>query len=233
MIFRLFITEAPPKSLLLAQSEVYVEYARDGKIIKGVEKPVILSKYEEDVYVNNHTSVFGSYWSKGEWGYKCCHSFIKNSYCVGNTGKSDEQVPITTTVDAENEEKSDSEKEESEEKVESIKSSSESESSSDENKSNKKSKNSKKDKKKNKKKKLKEKRREKKKRKKSVDKLEEALQAEDEHNKRVDQLMSIDERKRPYNSMYEVKAPTEEELEAFMIKRAREEDPMLQFMSKK
>lgn len=35
------------------------------------------SKYEEDVLINNHTSVWGSYWKDGQWGYKCCHSFIK------------------------------------------------------------------------------------------------------------------------------------------------------------
>ncbi|KAJ8957250.1 hypothetical protein NQ318_007814 [Aromia moschata] len=77
---------APPKSLLLAQTEDYVEYSRLGKIIKGTEKEVIRSKYEEDVYINNHTSVWGSYWTGGQWGYKCCHSFVKNSYCLGEAG---------------------------------------------------------------------------------------------------------------------------------------------------
>lgn len=71
--------QAPPKSLLLAQTEDYVEYSRSGRIIKGTEKEVIRSKYEEDVYINNHTSIWGSYWRDGQWGYKCCHSFIKVS----------------------------------------------------------------------------------------------------------------------------------------------------------
>ncbi|ORY04997.1 hypothetical protein K493DRAFT_275392 [Basidiobolus meristosporus CBS 931.73] len=74
--------EAPPKELLLAQTENYVEYSRTGKVIKGQERAIAKSKYEEDVYINNHTSVWGSYWEDGNWGYKCCHSFIKNSYCV-------------------------------------------------------------------------------------------------------------------------------------------------------
>jgi pre-mRNA-processing factor SLU7 len=69
--------EAPPKTLLLAQTEDYVEYSRSGKVIKGQEKEIIKSKYEEDVYINNHTSVWGSYWRGGQWGYKCCHSFVK------------------------------------------------------------------------------------------------------------------------------------------------------------
>ncbi|KAK9767928.1 mRNA splicing protein [Basidiobolus ranarum] len=74
--------EAPPKELLLAQTENYVEYSRTGRVIKGQERAVAKSKYEEDVYINNHTSVWGSYWEDGRWGYKCCHSSVKNSYCV-------------------------------------------------------------------------------------------------------------------------------------------------------
>lgn len=69
--------ETPPKTLLLAQTEDYVEYSRSGKVIKGAEKQIVRSKYEEDVYKNNHTSVWGSFWKDGQWGYQCCHSFIK------------------------------------------------------------------------------------------------------------------------------------------------------------
>lgn len=39
------------------------------------------SRYAEDVYHNNHTSVWGSYYSDGQWGYGCCKSLYKNSYC--------------------------------------------------------------------------------------------------------------------------------------------------------
>ena len=49
--------KVPPKALLLAQTEHYVEYSRAGKIIKGAEKAIVCSKYEEDVYINNHHSV--------------------------------------------------------------------------------------------------------------------------------------------------------------------------------
>lgn len=37
----------------------------------------------------------------------------------------------------------------------------------------------------------------------------------------------VDERKRKYNSMYETKKPTEEEMEAYYMKRKRDFDPML------
>jgi pre-mRNA-processing factor SLU7 len=71
-----------PRELLLAQSEHYVEYDRTGAVIKGQERAIAKSRYEEDVHPNNHTSVWGSYWKDGEWGYQCCHSTLKNSYCV-------------------------------------------------------------------------------------------------------------------------------------------------------
>ena len=35
--------------------EHYVEYSRTGNIVRGQEKAVAKSKYEEDVYINNHT----------------------------------------------------------------------------------------------------------------------------------------------------------------------------------
>ena len=35
--------------------EEYVEYSRQGNVIKGQEKAPVKSKYEEDVYNNNHT----------------------------------------------------------------------------------------------------------------------------------------------------------------------------------
>ncbi|KAG5513348.1 hypothetical protein PMAC_001411 [Pneumocystis sp. 'macacae'] len=76
----------PPKELLYAQAEQYVEYSKDGKIIKGREKSAPLSRYPENVLVNNHTQVFGSWWHEGQWGYACCYQFIKNSYCTGEEG---------------------------------------------------------------------------------------------------------------------------------------------------
>ena len=39
-------------------------------------------------------------------------------------------------------------------------------------------------------------------------------------------MMKLDERKRPYNSMAEVKEPTKEEMEAYFLKKKNEADPM-------
>ncbi|EYC21798.1 hypothetical protein Y032_0018g3537 [Ancylostoma ceylanicum] len=78
--------ESTPKELLFAQTEQYVEYSRKGNVLKGAERAAVKSRYEEDVYPMNHTSVFGSYWKDGKWGYRCCHSFVKNSYCLKDEG---------------------------------------------------------------------------------------------------------------------------------------------------
>lgn len=66
--------KVPPKALLLAQTEDYVEYSRTGKIIKGAEKPVVSSRYEEDIYINNHLSV--SHTSGKHRGKKQEHELI-------------------------------------------------------------------------------------------------------------------------------------------------------------
>ncbi|GKT66574.1 pre-mRNA-splicing factor SLU7 [Colletotrichum tofieldiae] len=71
---------------LLTESEKYVEYDESG-LIKGAPKVIAKSKYPEDVYIHNHTSVWGSWWSNFQWGYECCHSVVKNSYCTGEEGK--------------------------------------------------------------------------------------------------------------------------------------------------
>lgn len=68
---------------------VQVEYSKDGRVIKGAPKAVVRSKYQEDVMNNNHSSVWGSFYDRrtGKWGYSCCHSIIKMSYCTGEEGK--------------------------------------------------------------------------------------------------------------------------------------------------
>ena len=49
---------------------------------------MIKSKYEEDVFINDHTSVWGSWFNKHlGWGYHCCHSNEKMSYCMGIKGR--------------------------------------------------------------------------------------------------------------------------------------------------
>lgn len=49
-------------------------------------------------YLNNHKSVWGSYWKSGQWGYACCHSLLKNSYCLGEAGEAKNEANTEVTV---------------------------------------------------------------------------------------------------------------------------------------
>ncbi|KFZ09820.1 hypothetical protein V502_08463 [Pseudogymnoascus sp. VKM F-4520 (FW-2644)] len=78
-----------PQSLrdtAIIESERFVEYDETGAL-KGAPKAVAKSKYKEDALINNHATVWGSWWSNFKWGYACCHSIVKNSYCTGEAGK--------------------------------------------------------------------------------------------------------------------------------------------------
>jgi len=211
--------EVPPKELIFAQTENYVEYSRQGQIIKGIDKPVIKSIYEEDVKINNHTHIWGSFWQSGKWGYKCCHSFIKNSYCTGNVNKGAVADSNSILLAQNEDERTDNDSNNNEQpNSETIEKQIEDSQGHEENaktlleqhqqkiKSNKKNR--------------------KKKRNSSSDeesidkdKLQKALEIEDENRRLAEEMLQIDERKRAYNSMYEEKVPTNEEIEAYRIKR--------------
>jgi hypothetical protein len=79
-------TDDALRKIAVTESERYVEYDERGGI-KGAPKVKAKSKYAEDVLSGNHTSVWGSWWSNFQWGFACCHSTVKNSYCTGEAGK--------------------------------------------------------------------------------------------------------------------------------------------------
>ena len=58
-----------------------------------------------------------------------------------------------------------------------------------------------------------------------------ALRQEERNQQEADKLLAMDERRRPYNSLkgdyHEV---TEEEMEAYRLKRRQEDDPMKDFL---
>lgn len=83
-----YLLDGNKKALVgtLKANERYIEYDESGHI-KGEPKMVKKSKYQEDVLTNNHTAVWGSWWRSFTWGYACCHSTVKNSYCTGEAGK--------------------------------------------------------------------------------------------------------------------------------------------------
>lgn len=95
--------ESLDNRLKLGQTEAFLNYGKDGKLLKHLtKKPVVRTKYEEDNFINNHTSVWGSYFNKkyGVWGFQCCHSTIKNSYCTGKKGKEANDTADSKKMDA-------------------------------------------------------------------------------------------------------------------------------------
>ncbi|KAG8534240.1 mRNA splicing protein [Bacidia gigantensis] len=74
------------RNMAVIENDRYAEYDETG-MIKDAAKLETKSKYPEDIYPNNHASVWGSWWSEYQWGYACCHSTVKNSYCTGEEGK--------------------------------------------------------------------------------------------------------------------------------------------------
>lgn len=69
------------------------EYRPDGSLAKdsggNIKRVALKSKYEEDILINGHWTVWGSYFHKGafQWGYADDHSLLKNSYCTGDNGR--------------------------------------------------------------------------------------------------------------------------------------------------
>jgi pre-mRNA-processing factor SLU7 len=86
------INTAQERKIRFGVSTVAEEYTRDGRIIKGpakVKRTAQKSKYEEDIFINGHTAVWGSYFHIGAftWGYADDHSLIRSSYCTGAEGR--------------------------------------------------------------------------------------------------------------------------------------------------
>jgi len=77
------------RRLALGTSEAYVEYGRDGRVVRGAAKAVAKSKYPEDVLLHNHTQVWGSWFDARlfRWGFGDDHSLEKNSYSTGEAGR--------------------------------------------------------------------------------------------------------------------------------------------------
>lgn len=203
--------EAPslPRELIYAQTENYVEYSRDGQLLHGQEqKMVARSKYEEDVYRNNHTSVWGSYWENGEWGYACCKQTVRNSYCTGAAGRQAKESMMKEMM-----EKIEAERARATEGQEGSGSGSGDGNGEESNALVPRGKKTKEEKLKEEQDKL--------------DRLTKALKAEEE---KAGEYVEKDERKRGYNALaHETYEVSEEEMEAYRMKKMRSEDPMRAF----
>jgi pre-mRNA-processing factor SLU7 len=63
--------------------------AASGNKKSSMKRQAIPCKYEEDIFINGHSTVWGSFFHKGafQWGYEDDHSLLKLSYCTGQAGK--------------------------------------------------------------------------------------------------------------------------------------------------
>eukprot|EP00045_Choanoeca_perplexa_P017789 m.266908 g.266908 ORF g.266908 m.266908 type:complete len:562 (+) comp17631_c0_seq2:62-1747(+) len=205
--------QAPPKELLMAQTEHYVEYSQSGRVIKGNEKAKVQSKYEEDVYPGNHKSVWGSFWTQGRWGYSCCHSLEKNSYCTGAAGRQARADKPTDLLELKAREEANLAQEEEESEATLLEMHKKK-------KKGKRSKNEAAD----------------------VDEDDDAarearIKAFQKKHKAAERdaerMLQMDERSRPFNSgQGDTGQMTEEEMEAWRLTQQREDDPMAKFLSK-
>ncbi|GAW82093.1 step II splicing factor [Plasmodium gonderi] len=81
------------KKIYTANNEhASVEQNRNEERDTKNNKLIVKSKYNEDVFVKNHKSVYGSYYDmeKKKWGYKCCKTIYKSGTCtnyVSNDGR--------------------------------------------------------------------------------------------------------------------------------------------------
>jgi len=192
--------EAPDASLLFGQSEHYVEYARDGRVIKGADKVVPKTKYQEDILIGNHTKPWGSYFDRTtrRWGFACCHQTSRAAYCVEYVAPSitDSEAmppppavaPAITHSDEEEDKKESKKEREKRKKKEEAKAEAESQA-----------------------------------------RLKAALEKEDRKRRQQDDDDDDDDRKRKYNSMKSAEV-TDEEMEAYKMKKIRSDDPMANFM---
>lgn len=83
---------AADRKLRFGVSTETEHYSRDGRLLKHGEtqkRKALESKYEENVFINGHTTVWGSFFHKGAftWGYADDHSLMKQSYCTGENGR--------------------------------------------------------------------------------------------------------------------------------------------------
>ena len=209
------LNSIPRELVVEAQTEQYVEYNRFGKVIKGDQRAPVKSKYVEDIFENEHTAVWGSYWNKHRWGYACCHSLLRQSYCTGVIVEEKEiAFESDTAVEDPNQEKPKSlvdlhraklNKNKVAPKAAAVAAAA---AAAEESKSILK----KLDKK----------------------KVQKAAREIAERDRKAEEMINVDERKRKYNSLKtdtpEIHEPTEEELEAYRLKKLRHDDPMAQFV---
>lgn len=58
------------------------------KNVKNIKTQAGKSRYEEDIFPGDHSTVWGSWWNEElGWGFGCCHQTEKTTTCLGEKGK--------------------------------------------------------------------------------------------------------------------------------------------------
>lgn len=83
------VSSAEERKIRFGVSTKAEEYSLDGRSNAKPQMVAQKSKYEEDIFTNGHTTVWGSYFHIGawSWGYDDDHSLMKSSYCTGLVGR--------------------------------------------------------------------------------------------------------------------------------------------------
>ena len=63
--------------------------------------------------------------------------------------------------------------------------------------------------------------------------MKEAMEKLEKEEKEAKKMLELGDRDRPYNSQYDVKAPTEHEMEAFRMRQIHPDDPMAKYFANK
>ena len=92
-------SQRPSRKIRFGTSTQVETYHPDGRPVttgasgeessKHRPREPIASKYTEDVFINGHYTVWGSFFHMGafQWGYADDHSLLKMSYCTGDSGR--------------------------------------------------------------------------------------------------------------------------------------------------
>eukprot|EP00539_Tryblionella_compressa_P006221 CAMPEP_0178768496 /NCGR_PEP_ID=MMETSP0744-20121128/20276_1 /TAXON_ID=913974 /ORGANISM="Nitzschia punctata, Strain CCMP561" /LENGTH=595 /DNA_ID=CAMNT_0020424583 /DNA_START=282 /DNA_END=2068 /DNA_ORIENTATION=+ len=77
---------AEERKIRFGVSTTAEEYGRDGRMVKGPAKAKMVA---QNIFINGHKTVWGSYFHLGAfaWGYADDHSLIRNTYCTGEAGR--------------------------------------------------------------------------------------------------------------------------------------------------
>ncbi|KAI0567187.1 hypothetical protein FGB62_4g246 [Gracilaria domingensis] len=71
----------------VAEVGASIGYDAEGNPKKGGNISAPVSAYPEDVLEKNHKDIWGSFYEDGKWGYACCRQTQRYAFCTGEAGR--------------------------------------------------------------------------------------------------------------------------------------------------